>query len=362
MTDKIKSSTPAYYKHSSRPKEILRWLRITRVRDTAIPNPIDIRQSAFDTKSPPDRTTPPPTIITLHPNNHRPSPVTYGISGNITKQEIWQPIGTLVAWLLDQQLPFVLETAIASGLVKRDMLSSEDAETYSHPNLPQASDVILSFGGDGTLLSTAHNVGAHQTPILGVNLGRLGFLADTEVSNLNDTIRRLEKGAYRIEERMVLEARFEGQDGPEVHWALNDFVLERSLMPQLISVEVCVDGAPLTTYWADGLIISTPTGSTAYALSVGGPILAPGSDVMVLTPIAPHTLTVRPLVLPASAIITADVQASNFVFAADGRSTSFEGTSPQFSIKRAQHSVRLIKLPEQDYFQTLRSKLRWSGR
>ncbi len=244
----------------------------------------------------------------------------------------------------------MLETAVASGLVKRELLSSEHATQYGNPNLPQASDVILSFGGDGTLLSTAHNVGAHQTPILGVNFGRLGFLADTEVSNLNDTIRRLEKGAYRIEERMVLEARFEGKDGPEVHWALNDFVLERSLMPQLISVEVCVDGAPLTTYWADGLIISTPTGSTAYALSVGGPILAPGSDVMVLTPIAPHTLTVRPLVLPASAIITADVQANNFVFAADGRSTSFEGTSPQFSIKRAQHSVRLIKLPEQDYF------------
>ncbi|MEM8488492.1 MAG: NAD(+)/NADH kinase [Bacteroidota bacterium] len=288
--------------------------------------------------------------------------MTYGITGNITKQEIWTPIGTLVAWLLKESIPFVLETAVASGLVKRELLSSEHAAKYGNPNLPQASDVILSFGGDGTLLSTAHNVGAHQTPILGVNFGRLGFLADTEVSNLNDTIRRLEQGAYRIQERMVLEARFEGKEGPEVHWALNDFVLERSLMPQLISVEVSVDGAPLTTYWADGLIISTPTGSTAYALSVGGPILAPGSNVMALTPIAPHTLTVRPLVLPASAIITADVQANNFVFAADGRSTSFEGTSPQFSIKRAQHSVRLIKLPEQDYFQTLRSKLRWSGR
>ncbi|MFK7847756.1 MAG: NAD(+)/NADH kinase [Rhodothermales bacterium] len=286
----------------------------------------------------------------------------YGITGNTNKQDIWQPIAGLVNWLVQSSIPFVLDAPVAGGLVKREYLTSDKAALYSRPNLPQESDVILSFGGDGTLLSTAYNIGAHQTPILGVNFGRLGFLADTEVSNLHQTIRRLEKGEYRIEERMVLEGRFENENGPEIHWALNDFVIERSLMPQLISIDVSVDGAPLTTYWADGLIISTPTGSTAYALSVGGPILAPGSNVMALTPLAPHTLTVRPLVLPATAIITAQVREAPFVFAADGRSTNFGENSPQFSIKRAQHSVRLIKLPEQDYFQTLRSKLRWGGR
>ena len=233
--------------------------------------------------------------------------MTYGITGNITKKEIWAPIGSLVEWLMAASIPFVLESAVASGLVKRGQLDGEQAKRFGQSNLPQTTDVILSFGGDGTLLSTAYNIGAHQTPILGVNLGRLGFLADTEVSHLHETIGRLEKGEYRIEERMVLEAQFEGSNGPETHWALNDFVLERSVMPQLISIEVSVDDAPLTTYWADGLIISTPTGSTAYALSVGGPILAPGSNVMVLTPLAPHTLTVRPLVLPATAVITAQV-------------------------------------------------------
>ena len=288
--------------------------------------------------------------------------MTYGLSGNITKPEIWEPIAALVAWLQKKSIPFYIEAAVGAGLLKRDHLSSEEAARYSRTNLPQETDVILSFGGDGTLLSTAYNIGAHQTPILGVNLGRLGFLADTEVSNLHDTIRRLEKGEYRIEERMVLESRYEGPNGPEIQWALNDFVLERSLMPQLISIDVLVDGATLTTYWADGLIISTPTGSTAYALSVGGPILAPGSNAMALTPIAPHTLTVRPLVLPATAIITAQVKDAPFVFAADGRSTNFGDAGPQFTIKKAQHTVRLIKLPEQDYFQTLRSKLRWSGR
>ncbi len=288
--------------------------------------------------------------------------MTYGITGNINKQDIWEPIGVLAEWLMAESIPFVLESEIAGGLMERGFWNSDQAQQYGRGNLPQASDVILSFGGDGTLLSTAYNVGAHQTPILGVNFGRLGFLADTEVSNLHDTIRRLEKGEYRIEDRMVLEARFEGERGPEVLWALNDFVLERSLMPQLISIEVAVDGAPLTTYWADGLIISTPTGSTAYSLSVGGPILAPGSNVIGLTPLAPHTLTVRPLVLPATAIITVQVRDAQFVMAADGRSNNFGEESAPFSIKRAQHTVRLIKLPEQDYFQTLRSKLRWGGR
>lgn len=288
--------------------------------------------------------------------------MTYGITGNITKHEIWEPIGSLVQWLIGEAIPFVLEAPVATGMLKRELLDSGQAEKYSCTNLPQVSEVILSFGGDGTLLATAYNIGAHQTPILGVNLGRLGFLADTEVSNLQDTILRLEKGEYRIEERMVLEARFESKAGPEVLWALNDFVFERTLMPQLISIDVFVDGAALTTYWADGLIISTPTGSTAYSLSVGGPILAPGSNVIGLTPLAPHTLTVRPLVLPATAIITAQVRDAQFVFAADGRSINFGEDSPLFSIKRAQHGVRLIKLPEQDYFQTLRSKLRWGGR
>jgi NAD+ kinase len=144
---------------------------------------------------------------------------------------------------------------------------------------------------------------------------------------------------------------------------LNDYVFERSQTPQLISVDVQVDGASLTTYWADGLIISTPTGSTAYSLSVGGPILVPGCGSMVLTPIAPHTLTVRPIVLPDSSVITLTVQDAPFVLAADGRSTLFPPDNTlAFTIRRAQHSVKLIKLPEQDYFQTLRSKLRWGGR
>ncbi len=287
----------------------------------------------------------------------------YGITGNTNKMKLWEPASDLIAWLLEESIPFVIDPLVSKGLADRALISKELADQHSQANLPHESEVILSFGGDGTLLSTAYQVGARQTPIMGVNIGRLGFLADTEVGQLKETIRRLERGEYRIESRMVLEARYQGVNGPETSWALNDFVLERSQPSQLISVDVQVDGAPLTTYWADGLIISTRTGSTAYSLSVGGPILVPGSGAVVLTPIAPHTLTVRPIVLPASSVINIAVLNAPCVFAADGRSTMFAAEStPSFSIRKAQHAVRLIKLPEQDYFQTLRSKLRWGGR
>ncbi len=285
----------------------------------------------------------------------------YGITGNTKKTELWPALVELIDGFKTEAIRFVLDAPIAKGLRERGLLH-ESEQVDESANLPNASDIILSFGGDGTLLNTAFQIGARQTPILGVNMGRLGFLADTEVAQLSETIRRLERGEYRIESRMVLEARLDGAGGKDTHWALNDIVIEHSQTTQLISVEVKVDSAPLTTYWADGLIISTPTGSTAYSLSVGGPILSPGSGVVVLTPLAPHTLTVRPIVLPASAVIDIQVPSQPYIFASDGRSKIIEDDSVRITIRQAQHSVKLIKMPEQDYFQTLRSKLRWSGR
>jgi NAD+ kinase len=285
----------------------------------------------------------------------------YGITGNTKKTELWPALVDLIDGFKTESIRFVLDAPIAKGLRERGLLHESDQVAESS-NLPDAADVILSFGGDGTLLNTAFQIGARQTPILGVNMGRLGFLADTEVGQLSETIRRLERGEYRIESRMVLEARLDGAGGKDTQWALNDIVIEHSQTTQLISVEVKVDSAPLTTYWADGLIISTPTGSTAYSLSVGGPILTPGSGVVVLTPLAPHTLTVRPIVLSSSAVIDIQVPSQPYVFAVDGRSKIIEDDSVRITIRKAQHSVKLIKMPEQDYFQTLRSKLRWSGR
>lgn len=287
----------------------------------------------------------------------------YGITGNTQKEKLWKPAAEFALWLMEQSLPFRLRAELADGLAERGFIDASICEEHRSADLADEADVILSFGGDGTMLLSAHEVDTRGTPILGVNIGRLGFLAEIEVSQLHATIRCLETGDYRIEPRMLLGAEVRQGAGAASYWALNEFVIERSGSAGLISIRVTADGMHLNDYWADGLIISTPTGSTAYSMSVGGPIVAPGADVVILTPLAPHSLTVRPIVLPASTVIDAQVIRDDqpYVLAYDGRSRSFDGGGEQitFRFSRASHVINLVKLPEQHYFQTLRSKLMW---
>lgn len=292
----------------------------------------------------------------------------YGITGNPNKNQLWSPVAELVAWLMRRDLSFCLHQPIAAGLIERDLVDATLCQKHSSEDLTRACDVVLSFGGDGTLLRSAHDTGPNDTPLLGVNIGRLGFLADIEVGHVVDAIKRIEEGDFTIEKRMVLEARLDGPEAERLNggreWALNEFVLDRSGAAGLIRIEVEVDDEPLNTYWADGLILSTPTGSTAYSLSTGGPIIVPGCDAIILTPIAPHTLTVRPIVLPASVTIKARVLPDDqpYVLAADGRSLIFDEHGMTITVKRASHTVNLIKLPGQHYFKTIRSKLMWGVR
>ncbi len=288
----------------------------------------------------------------------------YGITGNPHKNQLWSPVAELVAWLMRRDLPFTLDPAIADGLVRRDLVGPAVCEEHVANDFSSRADVILSFGGDGTMLRTTHEAGPNDTPILGVNIGRLGFLADIEVEAITDAIDHLEAGKYAIENRMVLEGSVSGGPSLDTPWALNEFVIDRSGAAGLVKIAVRVDGTPLNTYWADGLIIATPTGSTAYSLSSGGPIIAPGTDAMIITPIAPHTLTVRPLVLPSTVEIEARVLNGTqpYVLAVDGRSTVFEEYGASIRIRRAEHSVPLVKLPDQHFFKTLRSKLMWGAR
>lgn len=285
----------------------------------------------------------------------------YGITGNTKKDKLWDPTADLARWLGERGITFLLDRDVADGLLARRLLEEDICRRTASDALARDSDIILSFGGDGTMLMSAHAVGVSETPILGINIGRLGFLSDIEVGQVKSTISSLENGEYRVEDRMLLHAEVMGADAS--CWALNEFVIERSGSAGLISIRVTVDGVHLNDYWADGLIVSTPTGSTAYSLSVGGPIVAPGSDVFILTPLAPHSLTVRPIVFPASAVIEAQVIRNEqpYVLAWDGQSRPFEhGEKPiTFRFSRAEHVVKLVKLPEQHYFQTLRSKLMW---
>jgi len=287
----------------------------------------------------------------------------YGITGNPTKQNLWAPVSKVVDWFSEHDHDFWIHEPIAAGLIERDLISPDVGRKHSVTDIAQAGDLVLSFGGDGTLLRTAHLTGPNDIPLLGVNIGRLGFLADIDVDQLYEALESVAAGNYSVEERMVLEARVDAAHF-DTEWAVNEFVVDRSGAAGLIKIEVEVDDTPLNTYWADGLIIATPTGSTAYSLSTGGPIIAPGVDAMILTPIAPHTLTVRPIVLPGDSTITCRVRDDDqpYVFAADGRSTLFEEHNRTFTIERAHHTVNLVKLPDQHFFHTLRSKLMWGVR
>ncbi len=290
--------------------------------------------------------------------------MTYGITGNPTKDELWAPVAEVVSWFRENGHDFWIHEPIAAGLLERNLISSAVEQEHSVTDIVEAGDLVLSFGGDGTLLRAAHLTGPNDTPLLGVNICRLGFLADIEVEQLHEALEQIVAGKYTVEERMVLEATADNPSHFDTEWALNEFAVNRSGAAGLVKIEVEVDGTPLNTYWADGLIVGTPTGSTAYSLSNGGPIIMPGVDAVILTPIAPHTLTVRPIVLPADSTITCRVLDDNqpYVFAADGRSTHFENDNLQFTIDRAPHTVNLVKLPEQHFFHTLRSKLMWGVR
>ncbi|MFT4605999.1 MAG: NAD+ kinase [Rhodothermales bacterium] len=286
----------------------------------------------------------------------------FGITGNTGKDLIWDPVGRLITHLKDSGRAFRVDETLCGDLVLRGIFDADDASRLAAASLASVADVILSFGGDGTLLNTAHQIGDRGTPILGVNLGRLGFLASLEDAQLEYAISELEAGNFRVEKRMTLAAKAGDVHLPDT-WALNEFVIQRPGDASLLAIDVSVDGVPLNTYWADGLIMATPTGSTAYNLAVGGPIVVPHSETIVMTPIAAHTLTVRPIVLPANVTIQARLtEGGPFVFTSDGRGTTIEDGGVQIEVMRGTHTVNLIQLEGQHFFSTLRTKLMWGAR
>ena len=290
--------------------------------------------------------------------------MTYGITGNVLKDGLWQPVANLTSWLDARGLPFCLHGEVAEGLEARGLIEPNYCREHAEEAIAQKSDVLLSFGGDGTMLRAAKIVGDRETPILGVNIGRLGFLAKVEVNEVEAAIAQVEAGDYALESRMLVEARLSiGDRERPVRYALNDVVLDKSGSTDMLQIEAYVDGDFLNTYWADGLIVATPTGSTAYSLSAGGPIVTPGSDVFTITPIAPHTLTARPIVLPASSELELRVETRGigYLFAVDGPSEYVDASEAEVSvaIHKAQHQIRLVSLPGQSYYETLRQKLMW---
>ena len=234
----------------------------------------------------------------------------------------------------------------------------------SKPDLPSHVDVLVVLGGDGTLLSMARLVGDLGVPILGVNLGGLGFLTALTVDELFPALEAHLRGDLAQQERMMLSARVTRQGERLANYvALNDVVIMKSAMSRIIRLDVAVDSQFATGYRADGLIISTPTGSTAYCLSAGGPILFPTMDAVVLTPICSHTLTNRPIVLPATQRIEVTLVADEDVMLTlDGQVGFALKRADTVEIVRAAARIRLLHLPERHFFSVLRTKLKWGER
>ena len=224
------------------------------------------------------------------------------------------------------------------------------------------ADVVISMGGDGTFLRAASMVGAKQIPILGINTGRLGFLADINAQEIERTIQALYEGDFTVDTRAVIMVETEGQPLQGYCCALNDVAILKRDTASMISIRASVNGQYLNTYQADGLIVSTPTGSTAYSLSNGGPIIVPGTKVFSMTAVAPHSLNVRPIVLADSSVIELDVESRshNFLVAIDGRSEKCkEGT--KIVLRRAPYDIKVVKRSDHRYFNTLREKMMWGA-
>jgi NAD+ kinase len=235
-----------------------------------------------------------------------------------------------------------------------------DIQTFTIDNIN--ADMVISIGGDGTFLQAASKVGSKEIPILGINVGRLGFLADISPDEMEDTFREIYDHNYTVEERSVLQLISDEQILQIEPYALNEIAVMKHDSSSMISIYTTINGAYLHTYQADGLILATPTGSTAYSLSVGGPIIVPHSETIAITPIAPHSLNVRPIVIRDDWEVALKIESRShhFLVSVDGRSVSCKD-GIQLTIRRAPHTVKVVKRYNHVFFNTLRQKMMWGA-
>jgi len=257
--------------------------------------------------------------------------------------------------------------AEAGRLVLSDKATADLAGLKANANsgarqLTHQADLILVFGGDGTMLRVAREVAGSNTPILGINVGGLGFLTAASSEQLPQALACVWSGDFLTERRSLIEAAGQAQDGTAPQTALNDFVISRTV-PRLIELEVSVDDAVLTRYRCDGLIVSSPTGSTAYSLAAGGAIVSPDAEVFTLTPICPHTLSNRSVIVSLNSLVRVQVMSSKVetILSADGQVQTQLSAGDTVKIRRSQRRVRLLRPAGSSFFETLRQKLHWSG-
>lgn len=239
----------------------------------------------------------------------------------------------------------------------------QDYKTFSrHTEIKNKCDILISIGGDGSILDSAALLRDSGIPVLGINTGRLGFLSNVSCESIIQTLHALEGKKYRIEKRSLIKVEDKEHLFGRFNFGLNELAIHRKDSGSMITIHAYLDDVFLNSYWADGLIVATPTGSTAYSLSCGGPIVMPGSDNFIITPISPHNLNVRPIVVPDDSVIKLKVEgrSNHYLVTLDSRMETLEADQ-ELIIKNADFKLKVIRFEDQDFLSTIRNKLMWGS-
>ncbi|MES2746841.1 MAG: NAD kinase [Bacteroidota bacterium] len=271
-------------------------------------------------------------------------------------------ISDIFQFFITNNVELVVEAAFLSVLIKEDIVKN-DYKTFSNfKELDTSFDILVSIGGDGTILRAATFVRDLGIPILGINAGRLGFLATVQRENIETFLKLVIEKKYTISERTLLsiDSAPNNEQIAELNFALNEVTVSRKDTTSMITIETYLNDEYLNSYWADGLIISTPTGSTGYSLSCGGPVLTPDVKCFVITPIAPHNLNARPLVITDDTVIKLKVSGreENFLVSLDSRIASINAATV-LTIKKTAFQIKMVEIPNETFLKTLRKKLLW---
>ncbi|HXW62339.1 MAG TPA: NAD(+)/NADH kinase [Candidatus Acidoferrales bacterium] len=283
---------------------------------------------------------------------------TVGIVSKPIKDVVCSVVPPLLAWLRERRIEAIIDKETQACI-------DTGTSSVSRASIAEHADLLMVFGGDGTLLSAARALGGSNVPILAVNLGALGFLTSVTLDELYPVLEQVLAGKHHTSERMMLEAAVyhDGIAG-HFHSALNDAVVNKSAMARMLDFDVSIDQNHVGRYRADGLIVATPTGSTAYSLAAGGPIVHPDLDALVITPICPHMLTNRPLVIAGSARVEMDFSAAEepVYLTLDGQTGVQLKAKDRITVTKSPYKVKLVRPMGKTYFEILRSKLRWGER
>ena len=289
-------------------------------------------------------------------------PKRFGIWGNTEKSAFWELLPDIISWAEEKSLEVHLTTRIRDNM--------EDPKSFSYQVIESAEDFfkldfLLALGGDGTMLSLARAVGDRNVPILGIHLGELGFLAAVNVEHMFEKLDQVAAGDYLVQPRMVLKSTVYNGGKSSTLFALNDMVIDRGKSHRILVYELQANNHVIADYKADGLIVSTPTGSTAYSLAAGGPIVVPTMRMMVVVPICPHSLTLRPIVIPDDQVLKISFALDHddgIALAVDGQIFEELDSGSKVEIQAADYTINMIGFPGSNYFRTLRRKMGWGRR